>query len=120
MWLNSKKYLQEIELEYKGRVVELELEHKKALQEQKRQFEEKLYEIKNSYEEKIRTIKLNHSIEINELRGRTESEFYKKMQTEYAELQKHGDANTNFVKDLALKMVERSSGGTKQLEDKKD
>lgn len=60
------------------------------------------------YNNQLGQLKMNHVVEISKLKCDLSAEFYSRMQTELAALNKEGNANTKFVNELALAMIEKA------------
>jgi hypothetical protein len=52
-------------------------------------------------------LKTQHAEDLAKVRAETAEEHYKKLTSAFQEMQMHGDKNTKFVQELALKVFEK-------------
>jgi hypothetical protein len=56
----------------------------------------------------VQELKVKHAEEISKLRSDLATEFYQKMQAELSKLNSEGNANSRFIQELSLKMLDKA------------
>jgi hypothetical protein len=103
----ADRYARE-KVEFEGKVKqEFELKTQEAVTLTKLDSQQKVKQAEIDSERKINALQTKHADDLAKVRAETAEEHYKKLTAAFQEMQLHGDKNTKFVQELALKVFEK-------------